>query len=112
MTRERTCTPTPVRDYTKFLNAVGLKARASAFRGVLLRRAGAAGDSKPRGGINASRRRCPGAIAVEATWRIVVDRPTSELLPRIQRQLPVWDFCSGGEPPRGRRGVLDHFKSG
>ena len=50
----RTCTPPPNRDYTKFLNAGGLKgARIGVPRAFYIDRVTLPGEKKPRGGINA-----------------------------------------------------------
>ncbi len=50
----RTCTPPPNRDYTKFLNAGGLKgARIGVPRAFYIDRVTLPGEKDPRGGINA-----------------------------------------------------------
>ena len=72
----RTCTPPPNRDYTKFLNAAGLKgARIGVPRAFYIDRVTLPGETTPRGGINAEQAKVMAdAIAVlKQHGAIVVD---------------------------------------
>ena len=71
-----TCTPPPGRDYTKFLNAAGLKgARIGIPRAFYYDRVQLPGEERPRGGINAEQAKAMAeAIAVlKQQGAIVVD---------------------------------------
>ncbi len=90
----RTCTPPPNRDYTKFLNANGLKgARIGVPRAFYIDRVTLPGETTPRGGINAEQAKVMAeAIAVlQAAGR---DHCRSRRHPELrgegrERQLPV-----------------------
>ena len=57
----RTCTPPPNRDYTKFLNAGGLKgARIGVPRAFYIDRVTLPGEKAPRGGVNAEQAKVDG----------------------------------------------------
>jgi amidase len=114
----RTCTPPPGRDYTRFLNAGGLKgARIGVPRAFYIDRVTLPGESTPRGGINAEQARVMAdAIAVlKAQGAVVVD--PADVPSFIARDpndsFPVWDFCSGAEHARGKdAGCSINFKYG
>ena len=115
-----TCTPPPGRDYTKFLNAGGLKgARIGVPRAYYYDRITLNGDrpGRPdgisatttitagRGGLSADQARVmTEAIAVlKAQGAIVVD-PAD--VPSLAAKDPkdnfaAWDFCSGGDQAKG-----------
>jgi amidase len=117
----RTCTPPPGRDYTKFLNAGGLKgARIGIPRAFYYDRITLAGD-KPdtpaginpatgvvqgRGGLNpAQAKAMADAIEVlKAQGAVIVD-PAD--VPSFAAKDPAqnfaaWDFCSGAEHAKGK----------
>jgi amidase len=114
----KTCTPPPGRDYTKFLNAGGLKGarigipRAFYYDGLTL-----PGDERPRGGLNADQAKVMAeAIAILKQQGAVVIEPAD--VPSIVDKDPAanflcWDFCSGGEHAKGKdAGCSINFKYG
>ena len=103
----RTCTPPPNRDYTKFLNAAGLKgARIGVPRAFYIDRVTLPGETMPRGGINADQARVMAeAIAVlKQQGAIVVDPADvpSFVAKTANDSFPLWDFCSGAEHAKGK----------
>ena len=103
----RTCTPPTNRDYTKFLNAGGLKgARIGVPRAFYIDRVTLPGETSPRGGINAEQARVmTEAIAVlKQQGAIIVDPADipSFVAKDANDSFPVWDFCSGGEHAKGK----------
>jgi len=103
----RTCTPPPNRDYTKFLNAAGLKgARIGVPRAFYIDRVTLPGETMPRGGINAEQARVMAeAIAVlKQQGAIVVDPADvpSFVAKTANDSFPLWDFCSGAEHAKGK----------
>jgi amidase len=126
------CTPPPNRDYTKFLNAAGLKgARIGIPRAFYYDRITLTGDqtARPegigpttgitagRGGLNpAQAKAMADAIAVlKAQGAVVVD-PAD--VPSLAAKSPAenfaaWDFCSGAEHAKGKdAGCSVNFKYG
>ncbi|MBY0496143.1 MAG: hypothetical protein K2Y23_18195 [Cyanobacteria bacterium] len=103
----RTCTPPPNRDYTKFLNASGLKGkRIGVPRAFYIDRVTLPGEKEPRGGINAEQARVF-AEAIEVLKQqgaIVVDPADvpSFVARNANDSFPLWDFCSGGEHAKGK----------
>ncbi len=114
----RTCTPPPGRDYTKFLNAGGLKgARIGVPRAFYIDRVTLPGESNPRGGINAEQSKVVAdAIAVLKQHGAVVVDPAdipSFIAKDANDNFPLWDFCSGGEHAKGKdAGCSINFKYG
>ena len=114
----RTCTPPPNRDYTKFLNAGGLKgARIGVPRAFYIDRVTLPGETNPRGGINAEQARVMAdAIAVlKQQGAIVVDPADvpSFVAKDPNDNFPLWDFCSGAEHAKGKdAGCSINFKYG
>ncbi|MDO8677132.1 MAG: amidase family protein [Acidobacteriota bacterium] len=114
----RTCTPPPGRDYTKFLNAGGLKgARIGVPRAFYIDRVTLPGESNPRGGINAEQAKVVAdAIAVLKQQGAVVVDPAdipSFIAKEANDSFPLWDFCSGGEHAKGKdAGCSINFKYG
>ena len=113
----RTCTPPPGRDYTKFLNAGGLKgARIGVPRAFYIDRVTLPGETNPRGGINAEQAKVVAdAIAVlKQHGAVVVDpRHPSFIAKDANDNFPLWDFCSGGEHAKGKdAGCSINFKCG
>jgi amidase len=114
----RTCTPPPGRDYTRFLNAGGLKgARIGVPRAFYLDRVTLPGESNPRGGVNAEQAKVVAdAIAVLKQQGAVVVDPAdipSFVAKDANDSFPLWDFCSGGEHAKGKdAGCSINFKYG
>jgi amidase len=117
----RTCTPPPNRDYTKFLNAGGLKgARIGVPRAFYIDRVTLPGESSPRpstgsgrpervegrGGINAGQAKLMAeAIAVlEQQGAIVVDPADlpSFVATSANDSFPLFNYCSGAEHAKGK----------
>jgi amidase len=103
----RTCTPPPNRDYTKFLNAGGLKgARIGVPRAFYIDPMTLPGETTPRGGINAEQAKVMAdAIAVlKQQGAIVVDPAEipSVIAKDANDSFPLFEFCSGGEHAKGK----------
>ncbi len=103
----RTCTPPPNRDYTKFLNAGGLKgARIGVPRAFYIDPMTLPGETSPRGGINAAQAKVmEEAIAVlKAQGAIVVDPAEipSVVAKDANDSFPLFEFCAGAEHARGK----------
>ena len=103
----RTCTPPPNRDYTKFLNAAGLKGvRIGVPRAFYLDRVTLPGESTARGGVNAEQAKVMAdAIAVLKQQGAVVVDPAdipSFVATNANDNFPLWDFCSGAEHAKGK----------
>jgi len=103
----RTCTPPPNRDYTRFLNASGLKgARIGVPRAFYLDRVTLPGEKNPRGGVGAEQAKLIAeAIAVlKAQGATVVDPADvpSFIAKEANDNFPLWDFCSGAEHAKGK----------
>jgi amidase len=103
----RTCTPPANRDYTKFLNASGLKGkRIGVPRAFYIDRVTLPGETNPRGGINAEQAKALAeAIAVlKQQGAIVVDPADipSFVAQTANDSFPLWDFCSGAEHAKGK----------
>jgi amidase len=103
----RACTPPPNRDYTKFLNAGGLKgARIGVPRAFYIDRVTLPGETTPRGGINAEQARvmADAIAALKQHGAIIVDPADvpSFVAKDANDSFPLWDFCSGAEHARGK----------
>jgi len=103
----RTCTPPPNRDYTKFLNAGGLKgARIGVPRAFYIDPMTLPGEPSPRGGINAEQQKVMAdAVAVlKQQGAIVVDPADvpSIIAKEANDSFPLFEFCSGGEHAKGK----------
>ena len=103
----RTCTPPPGRDYTKFLNASGLKGkRIGVPRAFYIDRVTLPGEANPRGGINPEQAKAVAeAIAVlKAQGAVIVDPADipSLVAKNANDSFPLWDFCSGAEHAKGK----------
>jgi amidase len=103
----RTCTPPPNRDYTKFLNAAGLKgARIGVPRAFYIDPVTLPGEKTPRGGINAEQAKVMAeAIAVlKQQGAIVVDPAEipSVVAKNANDSFPLFEFCSGAEHAKGK----------
>jgi amidase len=103
----RTCTPPPNRDYTKFLNAGGLKgARIGVPRAFYIDQLTLPGEKTPRGGINTEQAKVMAdAIAVlKQQGAIVVDPADipSVVAKDANDSFPLFEFCSGGEHAKGK----------
>jgi amidase len=103
----RTCTPPPNRDYTKFLNAGGLKgARIGVPRAFYIEPMTLPGEKSPRGGINAEQAKVmTDAIAIlRAQGAVVVDPAEipSVIAKDVNDSFPLFEFCSGAEHAKGK----------
>jgi amidase len=103
----RTCTPPPNRDYTKFLNAGGLKgARIGVPRAFYIDRVTLPGESAPRGGVNAEQAKVmTEAIAVLKQQGAVIVDPAdlpSFVATSANDSFPLFDYCSGAEHAKGK----------
>lgn len=103
----RTCTPPPNRDYTKFLNAAGLKGvRIGVPRAFYIDRVTLPGETNPRGGINAEQATAMAeAIALlKAQGATIVDPADipSFVATDANDSFPLWDFCAGAEHAKGK----------
>jgi amidase len=103
----RTCTPPPNRDYTKFLNASGLKGkRIGVPRAFYIDRVTLPGETSPRGGLNAEQAKAMAeAIAVLKQQGAVIVDPAeipSFVAQTANDSFPLWDFCSGAEHAKGK----------
>lgn len=103
----RTCTPPPGRDYTKFLNAGGLKgARIGVPRAFYLDRVTLPGEKTQRGGLNPEQAKVMAdAIAVLKQQGATVVDPAdlpSFVATDANDSFPVFDYCSGAEHARGK----------
>ena len=103
----RTCTPPPNRDYTKFLNAGGLKGkRIGVPRAFYLDAMTLPGEKSPRGGVNPDQARVMSeAIAVLQQQGAVVVDPAdipSFIAKNADDSFPLWDFCAGAEHAKGK----------
>ncbi|MEO8677853.1 MAG: amidase family protein [Vicinamibacterales bacterium] len=117
----KTCTPPPGRDYTKFLNAGGLKgARLGIPRAFYYDRITLTGDrpggpdgigpttgiTAGRGGLNAEQARVMAeAIAVLKQQGAIVVDPAE--VPSLAAKDPsdnfaAWDFCAGADQAKGK----------
>jgi amidase len=114
----RTCTPPPNRDYTKFLNANGLKgARIGVPRAFYIDRVTLPGESSPRGGINAEQAKVMAdAIAVLKQQGAVIVDPAdlpSFVAATADDSFPLFDYCAGAEHAKGKdAGCSSPFKYG
>jgi amidase len=103
----RTCTAPPNRDYTKFLNAGGLKGkRIGVPRAFYIDRVTLPGESTPRGGITAEQAKVMAeAIAIMKQQGAVIVDP-AEIPSVVARDandsFPLFDFCAGAEHAKGR----------
>jgi amidase len=102
-----TCTPPAGRDYTKFLNADGLKgARIGIPRAFYYDRVTLPGETSPRGGINEPQTKVMAdAIAIlKQQGAIVVDPADvpSFVAKDPKQNFPLWDYCSGAEHAKGK----------
>jgi amidase len=103
----RTCTPPPNRDYTKFLNAGGLKgARIGVPRAFYIDRVTLPGEQTARGGINTGQATVMAdAIAVLKQQGAVIVDPAdlpSFVAKEPNDSFPLFDYCAGAEHAKGR----------
>ena len=103
----RTCTPPPNRDYTRFLNANGLKGvRIGVPRAFYIDRVTLPGETSPRGGVSAEQAKLMAdAIAVLKQQGATIVDPAdipSFVAKDANDSFPLWDFCSGAEHAKGK----------
>jgi amidase len=103
----RACMPPPGRDYTKFLNANGLKgARIGVPRAFYYDKIALTGEEKPRGGLDASQAKVMAdAIAILKQQGVVIVDPAE--IPSYVDKDPKsnflqWDYCSGADQAKGK----------
>jgi len=103
----RTCTPTPGRDYTKFLNRDGLTgARIGIPRAFFYDRIAPPGEENPRGGLNEAQKKVMDeAIAVLKQRGAVIVDPAN--IPSVvdkdpKNNLMLWNTCGGANNGRGK----------
>jgi amidase len=114
----KTCVPPPARDYTKYLNAGGLKgARIGIPRAFYYDRITVAGEERPRGGLDAEQAKLMAdAIAVLKQQGAVIVDPAD--IPSFVEEDPAanflrWDYCSSGDQGKGKdAGCSINFKYG
>jgi len=101
------CTPPPGRDYTRFLNAGGLKgARIGIPRAFFYDRVAEPGGGGPRGGLTADQRKAMDeAVAVLRAQGAVIVDPAD--IPSIVDADPAknfltWNICAGLENGKGK----------
>lgn len=102
-----TCTPPPGRDYTRFLNAAGLRgARIGIPRAFYYDALTFPGSPVPLGGLNPDQKRVMDeAIAVlEERGAVIVDPADipSVLSRDPENNLLAWNICSGADEAKGR----------
>ncbi len=102
----RTCTPPPNRDYTRFLNANGLKGvRIGVPRAFYIDRVTLPGETSPRGGLTAEQAKLmTDAIAVLKQHGATIVDPAeipSFVAKDANDSFPLWDYCSGAEHAKG-----------
>ena len=103
----QTCTPPPGRDYTKFLNAGGLKgARIGIPRAFYYDRVTLPGEDRPRGGINAEQAKVM-ADAIEVLRKqgaVIVDPADvpSLVAKDANANFALFDYCAGAEHAKGK----------
>jgi amidase len=102
-----TCTPPPGRDYTRFLNANGLRgARIGIPRAFYYDKTTPPGRKDARGGLNADQAKVMAdAIAVlEQQGAVIIDPADipSVVDPDPQHNLLLWNICSGATDAKGK----------
>ena len=103
----RTCTAPPGRDYTKFLNAGGLKgARIGIPRAFYYDKVMLPGEEKPRGGLDAAQAKVMAeAIAILKQQGAMIVDPAdipSYVDQDSKSNFLLWDYCSGGDQAKGK----------
>ena len=103
----KTCTPPPGRDYTRFLNANGLRgARIGIPRAFYYDKTTPPGRKDARGGLNADQAKVMAdAIAVLKQQGAVIIDPAdipSVVDPDPQHNLLLWNICSGATDAKGK----------
>ena len=103
----RTCTPPANRDYTKFLNAGGLKgARIGVPRAFYVDPITLPGETSPRGGVNGEQAKVMADViaVLKAQGAIVVDPAEipSVIAKNANDSFPLFEFCSGAEHAKGK----------
>ena len=103
----RSCTPPAGRDYTKFLDANGLKgARIGIPRAFYYDSVRLPGEVRPRGGLNSDQANVMAdAIAVLKQAGAVIVDPAD--IPSFVAKDPganflLWDYCSGADQAKGK----------
>jgi amidase len=114
----KTCTPPPDRDYTKFLNAGGLRgARIGIPRVFYYERLTVPGETNPRGGLAGDQAKAMAdAIAVLKQQGAVIVDPAdipSFVAKEQDKNFLAWDYCQGAEHAKGKdQNCTVNFKYG
>jgi amidase len=103
----KTCAPPPGRDYTKFLNAAGLKgARIGIPRAFFYDRATPPGASQPRGGLNTAQARLMAEVidVLKSQGAIIVDPADipSVVAADAAKNFLLWSTCGGLDNAKGK----------
>jgi amidase len=103
----RRCTPPPGRDYTRFLNAGGLRgARLGVPRAFYYDAVTPPGAKEPRGGLNADQKKVMAeALAILQKQGAVIVDPAdipSVISEDARNNLLLWDICSGANGAKGK----------
>lgn len=101
------CTPPPGRDYTKFLNASGLKgARIGIPRAFFYDRTTPPGAKQPRGGLNDEQRKLMGEAieTLKAQGAVIVDPADipSVVAKEAKDSFLLWNTCAGLDNGKGK----------
>jgi amidase len=103
----KTCTPPPGRDYTKFLNAAGLKgARIGIPRAFFYERVTPPGATQPRGGLNPAQATMMAEVVdvLKQQGAVVVDPADipSVVAADASKNFLLWSMCGGLDNAKGR----------
>jgi amidase len=103
----KACTPPPGRDYTKFLNAAGLKgARIGIPRASFYDRVTPPGASQPRGGLNTEQAKLMAEVIeiLKQQGAVVVDPADipSVVTAAAKGNFLLWSTCGGLENAKGK----------
>ena len=103
----RACPPPAGRDYTKFLNANGLKgARIGIPRAFYYDSIHLPGEERPRGGLNSDQAKVmAAAIAILKQQGAVMVEPAdipSFVAKDLGGNFVLWDYCSGADQAKGK----------
>jgi amidase len=103
----KTCTPPPGRDYTKFLNAAGLKgARIGIPRAFFYDRVTPPGAAQPRGGLNPAQATMMAEVidVLKQQGAVIVDPADipSVLATDASKNFLLWSVCGGLDNAKGK----------
>ena len=103
----KTCTPPPGRDYSKFLNAAGLKgARIGIPRAFYYDRTTPPGASQPRGGLNPAQAKMMAEVIdlLKRQGAVIVDPADipSVVATGASKNILLWSVCGGLDNAKGK----------